>query len=150
MLLQSRHTFCIYFICTTCRPFNYLGWLQILPMLGILSPWFTILCVWQNLKPCVKDKCSIDPLAGKYQATFEALADHTVMYDSQTFDNSASPFWGKPRSNHVAALKGASSHAALQNHSKKPHGKCATSSDGGRPPKRCFSPSRLLSSPGRG
>jgi hypothetical protein len=57
------------------------------------------------------------------------------MYDSQTFDSS-SPFLGKPRSNHVAALKGASSHAALQNRAKKPHGKRATSSDGGRPPKK--------------
>ena len=45
---------------------------------------------WQGLKPLVKEKCRIDPLTGRFWTSFETLADHTVMFDAQTYDATTS------------------------------------------------------------
>ena len=74
---------------------------------------------WQNLKPNVRDKCRIDPLTGKYWATFEALADHTVLFDSQTFESSA-PAPSRFRSSKPVALNAVSS-PATRGRSTQPH-----------------------------
>ena len=43
---------------------------------------------WKNLKPAIREKCRIDPQTGKFWTSFEAMAEHTVLFDSQNYEPS--------------------------------------------------------------
>jgi hypothetical protein len=91
---------------------------------------------WQNLKPNIRDKCRIDPLTGKYWDTFEALADHTVLFDSQSCDGQTPTPNHKGKFHHhkSAALKSVktsnASHAQGRKHARSVSFQPGTSSDG--------------------
>lgn len=59
---------------------------------------------WNNLKPHIRDKCRIDPKTGRFWTSFEAMAEHTVLFDSQNYEPSSNNL-SRFRGNKNAALK---------------------------------------------